>query len=282
MHVIERTNNLKKVIDQVKREGKTIGFVPTMGFLHEGHLSLIRRAKQENDVVVASIFVNPTQFGPNEDLEAYPRDIERDKTLLAAQKVDIAFIPEVKEIYPDGFTTYVEVTGPITQVLCGKSRPTHFRGVTTVVAKFFHLVSPDQAYFGRKDAQQVAIIQKMVKDLSFDLQIVPCPIVREPDGLAMSSRNVYLSTQQRKDALVLNQALMAAQETIRQGERTAANVAGIIKNHFRSIPEAIIDYIAIVDAFTLADVDILKGEILIALAIKFGKIRLIDNINMTL
>lgn len=277
MQLIEKKSNLRKVLGNLKKCGKTIGFVPTMGFLHDGHLSLMRQAKRENDVVVVSIFVNPTQFGPNEDLAAYPRDIERDKNLMANEKVDIVFVPEVKEIYPDGFATYVEVEGPITQVLCAKSRPTHFRGVTTVVAKLFHIVAPTKAYFGQKDAQQVAVIRKMVKDLSFDLQIVPCPIVREPDGLAMSSRNTYLSAKQRTDALILHQAILAAQNTIKQGERCAVNVTRQIESHIHSVPEAVIDYIAVVDSLTLMDLEILKGEILIALAVKFGKTRLIDN-----
>ncbi len=281
MQIIKTGTDLRKTLGQERAAGRSIGFVPTMGFLHEGHLSLMRRARQENDIVVASIFVNPAQFGPNEDLDAYPRNIERDTALMTSEAVDIAFLPEVKEIYPDGFTTYVEVKGPVTQALCGKSRPTHFRGVTTVVAKFFHMVTPDRAYFGQKDAQQAAVIQQMVKDLDFNLQVVVCPIVREPDGLAMSSRNTYLSAGHRADAAALSRSLIQARETIVRGERNAASVAGQIKARIHAAADAVIDYVSVVDARTLADVDTLKGEILIALAVKFGQTRLIDNIRIS-
>jgi len=282
MEIIKSNAALQTILKSSRWAGKSIGLVPTMGFLHAGHLSLMRRARQENDLVVVSIFVNPTQFGPNEDLDAYPRDAERDTELLLSENVDIAFFPLAEEIYPRGFTTYVTVEGPMTQVLCAKSRPTHFRGVTTIVAKLFHLVSPDKAYFGQKDAQQVAVIQQMVKDLDFDLQVVACPIKRETDGLAMSSRNTYLSARQRADAVVLFQSLTEAQQMIAGGERSASAVVRSIETRIKPVQDAIIDYISVVDAKTLADMERLEGEILIALAVKFGKTRLIDNIRITI
>jgi len=281
MEIITSKADLRTVVGKCRCAGKSIGFVPTMGFLHAGHLSLMRRARLENDLVVVSIFVNPTQFGPNEDLDAYPRDVRRDTELMQSESVDLAFFPAVEEIYPRGFSTYVEVQGPMTRVLCGKSRPTHFRGVTTVVAKLFHLVSPDKAYFGQKDAQQVAVIQQMVRDLDFDLQVVVCPIERETDGLAMSSRNTYLSPRQRSDAVVLFQSLSEAQQMIEGGERSASTVTRFIRGKIEAVQDAVIDYISVVDAGTLADLQILEGEILIALAVKFGRTRLIDNVRIT-
>ena len=227
--------------------------------------------------MVVTIFVNPTQFGPNEDLDAYPRDVQRDCDLLAAEGVDIVFLPEVDEIYPPGFATYVQVQGPITQVLCGKSRPGHFRGVTTVVSKLFHMVAPDRAYFGQKDAQQVAVISRMAKDLDFDLRIVVCPIVREIDGLAMSSRNVNLSPRHRADAVVLSKSIDEARQMIADGERNASVVARQIEARIGAVQDAGIDYVSVVDADTLADLETLEGEILIALAVKFDRTRLIDN-----
>jgi pantoate--beta-alanine ligase len=280
MEIIKSKKALRTILKSSRSAGKSIGFVPTMGFLHAGHLSLMRRARQENDLLVVSIFVNPTQFGPNEDLDAYPRDTERDTALMLAEDVDIAFFPPAEEIYPQGFTTYVTVEGPMTQALCAKSRPTHFRGVTTVVAKLFHLVMPDKAYFGQKDAQQVAVIQQMVKDLDFDLQVVVCPIKREADGLAMSSRNTYLSPRQRSDAVVLFQSLAEAQQMIASGERSALAVARSIETRIKPVQDAVIDYISVVDAETLTDLERLEGKILIALAVKFGKTRLIDNISI--
>jgi pantoate--beta-alanine ligase len=281
MQVIRTKAALRETLKKCRAKGQSIGFVPTMGFLHAGHLSLMRRAGHENDIVVASVFVNPTQFGPNEDLDAYPRNAQGDTQLMAGENVDIAFFPEAKEIYPRGFTTCVTVEGPITQVLCGKSRPTHFRGVTTVVTKLFHIVAPDRAYFGQKDAQQVAVIQQMVKDLDFDLQIVVCPIVREADGLAMSSRNTYLSPRHRADAVVLFKSLNEAQQMIDGGERRAAAVIRKMETCIGTVQDAVIDYIAIIDARTLVDLETMEGEILIALAVKFGKTRLIDNVRIT-
>jgi len=281
MEIVESKTALRTILGKSRSAGKSIGFVPTMGFLHAGHLSLMRRARQENDLVVVSIFVNPTQFGPNEDLDTYPRDADRDTELMRSENVDIAFFPPVEEIYPRGFTTFVAVEGPMTQVLCATSRPTHFRGVTTIVAKLFNLVKPDKAYFGQKDAQQVVVIQQMVKDLDFDLQVVVCPIKREADGLAMSSRNTYLSPRHRADAAVLFQSLAEAQQMIAGGERSASAVVRSIATKIgAAAQDAIIDYIAVVDAETLADLETLQGDILIALAVKFGKTRLIDNIRI--
>lgn len=278
MQVIDNKSALRAYVGKALQSGRTIGFVPTMGFLHEGHLSLIRRARQENDVVVVSVFVNPTQFGPNEDLDAYPRDPQRDIELIRAEKTDIAFFPPVEEIYPQGYATCVQVEAPMTQTMCGRSRPTHFKGVTTVVAKLFNLVKPSRAYFGQKDAQQAAIIRKMVADLDFDTEIVVCPIVREADGLAMSSRNTYLTPEQRRQAVVLSKALFDARAKIAQGERRADVIAGQIENQIAAAAGAVIDYVAVVSARTLADLKILDGQVLVALAVKFGRTRLIDNI----
>jgi pantoate--beta-alanine ligase len=279
VEIVKSTGALRTALQKQRSAGNSIGFVPTMGFLHEGHLSLMRRAKEENNIVVVSIFVNPTQFGPNEDLDAYPRDALRDTRLMQCENVDIAFFPEVKDIYPQGFTTYVEVQGPITRVLCGKSRPTHFRGVTTVVAKLFHMVAPDRAYFGQKDAQQVAVIKQMVRDLDFDLQVVVCPILREADGLAMSSRNTYLSPPHRMQAVILYRSLTEAARQIHEnGERSAAAIVQTIKEMIGTAPDAVIDYVEAVNADDLTALKTLQGDILIALAVKFGKTRLIDNI----
>ena len=280
MQTIQSNRDLRKVITNVREEGKRIGFVPTMGYLHEGHLSLMRRARQENDVVVVSIFVNPTQFGLNEDLDAYPRDIERDCKMMASESVDIAYLPTVDTIYPEGFTTYVQVKGPMTQVLCGRSRPTHFRGVTTIVSKLFNLVQPHRAYFGQKDAQQAAVIQQMVRDLNFDISVVVCPIYREADGLAMSSRNTYLTAEQRAGAPVLYQSLCNTMTLINDGERDAATIRQKIQEQIRSVPGTVIDYVAIVDARTLQDVVSITGPTLLALAVKFGNTRLLDNIQI--
>jgi pantoate--beta-alanine ligase len=281
MEIVKSIEAVRSALQEQRTAGKSIGFVPTMGFLHEGHLSLMRRARQENDLVVVSIFVNPTQFGPNEDLAAYPRDAQRDTELMRSEKVDIAFFPEIKNIYPDGFTTYVEVQGPITQGLCGKSRPTHFRGVTTVVAKLFHIVAPDRAYFGQKDAQQAAVIKQMVRDLNFDLQVVVCPIQREADGLAMSSRNTYLTLEQREEAVILYRALNEAARQIHEGgQRSASAVVRSIKKSIGTVPDAVIDYVEVVDADRLTPLETLEGDILIALAVKFGKTRLIDNLQI--
>ena len=280
MQVIDSKVQLRAALKQARAGGKSVGFVPTMGYLHDGHAALIDRARAENEVVVVSVFVNPTQFGPNEDLAAYPRDAERDLALMRAHRVDLAFFPAVEDLYPPGYTTYVAVEGPMTQTLCGRSRPGHFRGVATIVTKLFHLVAPERAYFGQKDCQQVAVLQRMVRDLDFDLQIVVCPTVREADGLAMSSRNIYLSAEQRTQAPRIAQALFEAREMIAKGERRATVLAEYIKKSIATIDSAAIDYVSIADSQTLSDCEIVSGEVLIAVAVKIGRTRLIDNIRV--
>lgn len=264
------------------RNDKKIGFVPTMGYLHEGHLSLIRKAKSECDIVVASIFVNPTQFAPHEDFNRYPRDIERDSLLASTAGCDILFVPTAEEMYPDGFSSYVTVE-QLSSVLEGKFRPTHFKGVTTVVAKLFNIIQPGVAYFGQKDAQQFIIIKKMVNELNMPVQIEVVPTMRESDGLAMSSRNVYLNPQERKNAVVLNQSLKLAETMIRSGERNSAAVISSMRELIQSKNPTQIDYIEIVAAKTLESKSVLSGgdEILIPLAVRFGSTRLIDNIILT-
>jgi len=247
-----------------------------MGFLHEGHLSLMRRARLACDYVVVSIFVNPTQFGPNEDFARYPRDLARDMQLCETVAVDLIFHPTVAEMYPPNSLTTVRVSG-ITDTLCGASRPGHFEGVATVVSKLFNIVKPDAAYFGQKDAQQVAVIRRMVQDLNMDLEIVPVATMREPDGLAMSSRNVYLSPEERQGALVLSRSLRMAQEQVAAGERDMAALRAAMQAMIEGEPLAQVDYVAIVDYDTLRPVDRLEGTALAALAVKFGKTRLIDN-----
>ena len=277
MRVIEKIKDLKAIIRSQKSSGKTIGLVTTMGYLHDGHLSLVKASRDENDFTIMSIFVNPTQFGPNEDFDSYPRDMERDTKLAEAAGVDVIFAPSKDEMYPDGYKTYVEVED-ITNVLCGKSRPGHFRGVTTVVAKLFNIVEPDKAYFGQKDAQQVIVLRKMVKDLNMNLEIVTCPIVRESDGLAMSSRNTYLSPEERSGALALSQSLFEAEKIIKDGERDAAKIIGYIKNRISQVEVAEIDYVEITDIDDLKSVEHIAGKVLIALAVRFGRTRLIDNV----
>jgi pantoate--beta-alanine ligase len=262
---------------QRKREGKRIGLVPTMGALHEGHLSLVRAARAQSDVVAASIFVNPLQFGPTEDLAKYPRQFERDRELLDAEGCELLFAPEAKDMYPPGATTYVEVAG-LSERLDGQSRPGHFRGVTTVVSKLFHIVEPDAAFFGQKDAAQVAIIRKMVADQNFPVRIVVCPIVREKDGLAMSSRNAYLDPQQRKQALVLNRALMRVQTLADTGEQSAAKLVETGKQVIAEETGARLDYFEAVNWATLEPVAFISGEALIAVAAWIATTRLIDNV----
>ncbi|EOD00444.1 pantoate--beta-alanine ligase [Caldisalinibacter kiritimatiensis] len=280
MKIINSMLNIRNEIKIFKMQGKSIGLVPTMGYLHEGHLSLMRKAREENDIVVISIFVNPTQFGEDEDLDTYPRDLERDSKLAKEVGVDIVFTPSVEEMYPKGYTTYVEVEGEITNKLCGKSRVGHFKGVTTIVSKLFNIVTPDRAYFGQKDAQQVAVIQKMVRDLNFDIEIIPCPIVREDDGLALSSRNTYLSSSERNDAKVISQSLFKAEQMIKNGERDVEKIRQFIINKIDLVETSEIDYVEIVNAETLRDINEIKGDVLIALAVKIGKTRLIDNIRL--
>lgn len=276
MEVFSKIDDLRRKLKEEKRNGKSIGFVPTMGYLHEGHLSLVRQSIKENDLTVVSIFVNPIQFGPGEDFNRYPRDIERDKRLLEKEGVHYLFSPDEDEMYPAGFKTFVEVA-EIGKKLCGKSRPGHFKGVSTIVLKLFNIVQPNRAYFGQKDAQQAIIIKKMVKDLNLDVDIVVMPIVREEDGLAMSSRNVYLNEEERKNAIVLYKSLREAEKMIRMGEKNAEKVVNRIKEVIMSYPEALIDYIEIVDTEELNPVNPIKGKVLIALAVYIGKARLIDN-----
>jgi pantoate--beta-alanine ligase len=254
-----------------------VGLVPTMGYLHEGHLSLVRRAREECDHVVVSIFVNPTQFGPKEDLSKYPRDLERDLSLLEPLGVDLIWMPTEEIMYPPGFQTWVEVEA-ITRPLEGAMRPGHFRGVTTVVAKLFNAVQPDKAFFGQKDAQQAAVIRQMTRDLSYPVEIVVCPIVREPDGLAMSSRNVYLDPDQRKAALVLSRALRAAQEAYDNGERNSETLRGTMKDVLASEPLATVQYVSCANYDTLEELDIVRGKTLLSMAVFIGKTRLIDNL----
>lgn len=263
--------------DLLRARGKRIGLVPTMGYLHEGHLSLVREAKQQSDIVVMSIFVNPTQFAPSEDFEDYPRDFNRDVKLAETAGCDIIFYPDVNHVYPMNYLTFVTVE-KITEVLCGASRPAHFRGVTTIVAKLFNIVKPHLAVFGQKDAQQAIVIKRLVEDLNFNIQIIVAPIIREEDGLAMSSRNIYLTPGQRKQATILYQSLMAAKKLIEAGERKAQAIKAHIREIIETQPEAVIDYIEIVDTMGLEPQIILKGETLIALAVRIGKPRLIDNI----
>jgi pantoate--beta-alanine ligase len=273
MKVVETIAEMRRLRRQL---AEPVGFVPTMGYLHEGHLSLVRQARTENPSVVVSIFVNPTQFGPREDFKSYPRDPQRDLSLLEPM-TDITFMPSAAEIYPAKFDSWVEVSG-ITGRLEGASRPGHFRGVTTVVAKLFNIVQPTKAYFGQKDAQQAAIIRKMVADLNMPLEIVTCETVREPDGLAMSSRNTYLNTEQRQAATVLYQALLLAQELWSQGEKDAKKLRREMTALIQKEPMADIDYVSIADTETLEELDRVKPPALVSMAVKIGKTRLIDNV----
>lgn len=276
MQIIREIKPLKQILSDKKRQGLSIGFVPTMGYLHEGHLSLVRESKKNNDITVVSIFVNPTQFGPNEDLDRYPRDFERDEKLLRNEGVDVIFYPDVKEMYPDNYMTYVNVER-ITDRLCGIKRPGHFRGVATIVCKLFNIVKPDRAYFGLKDYQQVLVIKRMVEDLNMDLEIVPMPIVRESDGLAMSSRNVYLSEDERRSALSLSRSFLLVDELIKRGERDVKKIIKEVSDFILSHPYTQIDYVEIMDPDTLDYKDTLHGRFLLALAVFVNKTRLIDN-----
>ncbi len=278
MDTVKKIDVLRSRLKEASKDGKSVGLVPTMGFLHEGHLSLIKRARKENDLLVVSLFVNPTQFGPGEDLESYPRDLKKDAALCEGKGADILFAPDAGEMYFEDYGTYVEVSGELTKGLCGKSRPTHFRGVTSVVSKLFNIVDPDRAYFGQKDAQQVAVIKRMVRDLNFDVEIVVCPIVREEDGLAKSSRNIYLSKDEREAALVLNRSLRAAAERISSGERNGHEIKAMVEKMIKEEPLSAIDYVEVVDAESIKPIETLKGSVLVALAVRFGKARLIDNI----
>ena len=281
MRIVRSPKKMQKICGGLKREGKIIGFVPTMGYLHKGHLSLIRIAKKRSDVLVVSVFVNPTQFGPKEDFKRYPRDFKRDRFLLESRlrRDDFVFSPRIKDMYPEGYLTYVNVD-KITHELEGATRPGHFQGVTTVVAKLFNVVQPDIAVFGQKDAQQAVVLKKMVDDLNYGIKMIIAPTVRERDGLATSSRNVYLSKEEREQAKVLYQALRQAKEMIKKRERKASNIVSKMRTLINKQPLADIDYIAITDANSLELLNKLKGEVLISLAVRFGKTRLIDNIKM--
>ena len=274
MQVTKTVEETRKQIKQWKKEGKTIGLVPTMGFLHEGHASLIRKCREQNDIVVVSDFVNPTQFGPNEDLEAYPRDFERDSKLCESLGADLIFAPSPEDMYHDPHA-FVSID-TLSETLCGKTRPIHFKGVCTVVTKLFHIVAPDRAYFGEKDAQQLAIIRKMVKDLNFDIEIVGCPIVREEDGLAKSSRNTYLNDKERQAALCLSRAVKTGKEVIYTGG-DAKEVLNPMKAIIEAEPLARIDYVMMVDALTMQPIEKADRDVLVAMAVYIGKTRLIDN-----
>lgn len=275
--IITTISELRDYLREQRSQGKTVGLVPTMGFLHEGHLSLIREARKGNNIVVVSDFVNPTQFGPDEDFDTYPRNIERDTKLAKDAGADVIFHPSVDEMYPADSSTFVEVEGDITKVLCGASRPTHFKGVTTVVSMLFNIVQPDRAYFGQKDAQQAAVLIKMINDLHMNIELITCPIVRESDGLAMSSRNTYLSAEKRKQAVVLNQALKAGKDAFEKGEKKASKLMKIITDKINEMPLAEIDYVNILDFPSLEPVSTIEKEVLAAVAVKFGNTRLIDN-----
>ncbi len=276
MVILKKIDEVRAQVKEWKKQGLTVGLVPTMGYLHEGHKSLIERAAKENDRVVVSDFVNPTQFGPNEDLESYPRDLEADAKLCESTGADIIFNPEPEEMYADGFVSFINMTG-LPNALCGLTRPIHFKGVCTVVGKLFNIVTPDRAYFGQKDAQQLAIIMRMVKDLNFDIEIVGCPIIREADGLAKSSRNIYLTPEERKAAVVLSKAVKLGQDMIADGERDAAKIVGEMKKLISAEPLATIDYVEMVNMDTMQSIEKAEGHVLCAMAVKFGKARLIDN-----
>lgn len=279
MRLIHTVAELREEIALAKAQNLTIGLVPTMGALHEGHASLITAANRENDFVVVSVFVNPTQFGPNEDLDAYPRTLEADCKLAEEKGANVVFAPSPKEMYPSEDDTWVEVTGDVTKVLCGRTRPIHFRGVTTVVTKLFNLAQPDRAYFGQKDAQQVEVLKRMVKDLFFPLELRVMPIIREKDGLAKSSRNTYLSAEEHTAALVLSRSLKAAKEMYAAGERDAEKIVAAVTEGIKAEPMSNIDYVEIYALPELKPtINPLKGSNLLAVAVKFGTTRLIDNI----
>ncbi len=279
MEMTGKIDEVRKQVKEWKGQGLTVGLVPTMGYLHEGHKSLIDRAVAENDRVVVSDFVNPIQFGVNEDLATYPRDIEADKKLCEQAGADLVFHPEAKEMYAPDFSTYVEMQ-KVSEGLCGKTRPTHFRGVCTVVCKLFHIVAPDRAYFGQKDAQQMAVIRRMVRDLNMDIEIVACPIIREKDGLAKSSRNTYLNEEERKAALVLSKAIFHGEDMMKNGERDAETILTAMRRLIEAEPMAKIDYVEMVDADSIEPLTRAAGRVLTAVAVYIGSTRLIDNFIM--
>lgn len=276
MEIVKTIDEVRKTIKSWKREGHSIGFVPTMGYLHEGHQSLIRRAAGQNSRVVVSIFVNPMQFGPAEDFNSYPRDLEHDRALCEAAGAHLIFHPDASEMYQPDFCTFVDMNS-LTRGLCGRSRPGHFRGVCTVVNKLFNIVGADRAYFGQKDAQQLAVIRRMARDLNLDIEIIGCPIIREDDGLAKSSRNTYLSPQERSAALILSKSLVKGRELLEQGERSADKIISVITENINTEHMARIDYIEVVDALSMEKADSIDRPVLVALAVFIGKTRLIDN-----
>jgi pantoate--beta-alanine ligase len=277
MKIIESIQDMKKASRSVRDKGKKMAFVPTMGYLHEGHLSLMRKGREVGDALVVSIFVNPTQFGKGEDFERYPRDTARDKKLCEDEGVDILFVPRVGDMYPTGYQTYVDAEA-VTRNLCGASRPGHFRGVATVVTKLFNIVRPDIAIFGEKDFQQLVTIRRLVRDLDMDVDVIGMPIVREADGLAMSSRNAYLNREERRAALNIYRALQAAKEVFAEGERSASILLNEAKRVVEIEPMVVIDYIKLVDTETMEDLEKVENEALLAIAVRIGKTRLIDNI----
>jgi pantoate--beta-alanine ligase len=277
MRIVKTIIQLRKILKEARQKGKTIGFVPTMGFFHEGHLALMRQAKKDHDLCVVSLFVNPTQFGPKEDFKKYPRDLKRDSSMIQKENVDILFIPSNNDIYPNGYLTYIDVE-KISQTLCGRFRPGHFRGVATVVAKLLNIVGPDAMYLGQKDAQQVVVLKTMVRDLDFPVTVKVIETKREIDGLAMSSRNKYLLPEQREQAAVLYQALQLARQRIKAGERSSRRIAYAMVSLIRKESSGKIQYVECVNADTLEVLNRLSGKVLIALAVFFGKTRLIDNI----
>lgn len=276
MEIIEHKAEMRRIVEDARAGGLVVGVVPTMGYFHEGHLELMRRARADCDVVVVTLFVNPTQFGPTEDLAAYPRDLERDKAMAEGAGVDYIFHPTPGRMYPPGFSTFVEVSD-LSSVMCGASRPGHFRGVATVVAKLFNIVPAHKAYFGRKDAQQLAVIKRMVADLDLAIEVIGVETVREADGLAMSSRNTYLDEAARSEATVLHQALLAAASLIDEGERDASRIRRAVADEFGRHPSIVLEYTVICDNIFLRPLEVLAGEVLVAVAARVGKARLIDN-----
>ena len=279
--VVHTVQEVREAVKAWRKEGLTVGLVPTMGFLHAGHQSLIKKSVEQNDKTVVSVFVNPTQFGPNEDLEAYPRDLDRDTALCDETGADLIFNPDPSEMYRDGFVTFVDMNG-LKNYLCGLSRPVHFSGVCTVCTKLFNIVCPDRAYFGQKDAQQLAIIKRMVADLNMPLEIVGCPIVREEDGLAMSSRNTYMNAEERKAALILSKSIKLGQSLVENGERDASVVRTKMLELLETEPMADVEYVNVVNNLTMEDIDTIEGDVLVAIAVKINnKVRLIDNFMVT-
>ena len=275
MKIVGTVKEVREQVKEWKKQGLSVGFVPTMGYLHEGHKSLMDAARKGNDKVVVSIFVNPMQFGPTEDLATYPRDLDHDAALCESAGVDLIFHPEAEEMYEKDFCSFVDMTG-LTEGLCGKTRPIHFRGVCTVVNKLFNIVTPDHAYLGQKDGQQLAVIKRMVRDLNMDIEIVGCPIIREEDGLAKSSRNTYLSPEERKAALILSKTVALGKE-LAKTEKDANKVVEAMKKNIETEPLAKIDYVEAVDALSMAPVEKLEGACMLAMAVYIGKTRLIDN-----